>query len=67
VPLGFLYLEFWDVRRFARKGDVQDGKLTLGLVLQEMVDFARRTVICDDGEALVIHVENQVLALECAR
>lgn len=37
--------------------------LTFGLVRQKVVDFARRTVVCDDGEALVVHVENQVLTL----
>ena len=36
---------------------------TLGLVFKEVVDLAGRTVVCDDGEALVVHVENQVLAL----
>ena len=41
----------------------KDG-LTLGLVRKEVVDFARRTVVCDDSEALVVHVEDQVLTLD---
>ena len=37
--------------------------LTLGLVLQEVIDFARSTVVGNYGKALVIHVEDEVLAL----
>lgn len=38
--------------------------LTLGFVLQEVVDFAGGSVISDDIKALVVHVQNQVLALD---
>lgn len=38
--------------------------LTLGLVGEEGVDLGGRSVVRDDGEALVVHVQNQVLALE---
>lgn len=38
-------------------------KFTLGLVCEEMVDFARRAVVCDDVEAFVVHVEDEVLTL----
>ena len=37
---------------------------TLGLVFKEVVDLAGRTVVCDDGEALVVHVKDEVLALD---
>ena len=37
--------------------------LTFCLILQKVVDLAGRTVVCDDGEALVVHVEDQVLTL----
>ena len=37
--------------------------LTLGLVLQEVVDLTGRAVVRDDGEAFVVHVEDEVLAL----
>ena len=36
---------------------------TLGLVLEEVVDLARGTVVGDNGEALVVHVKDEVLAL----
>lgn len=37
--------------------------LTLSLVLEEVVDLAGRSVERDDVEALVVHVEDQVLTL----
>ena len=37
--------------------------LTLGLVFEEVVDLAGGTVVSDNGEALVVHVEDEVLAL----
>ena len=37
---------------------------TLCLVRKEVVDLAGRAVVGDDGEALVVHVEDQVLTLE---
>lgn len=37
--------------------------LTLSFVGQKVVNFAGGTVVCDDSEALVVHVENQVLTL----
>ena len=36
---------------------------TLCLVGEEGVNLGRRAVVRDDVEALVVHVENQVLAL----
>ena len=39
---------------------------TLGLVFKEVVDLAGGTVVSDNGEALVVHVEDEILAL-CAR
>ena len=36
---------------------------TFCLVVEEVLDFAGRPVVRDDGEALVIHVEDEVLAL----
>lgn len=36
---------------------------TLGLIFKEVVDLAGRTVVCDNGETLVVHVEDQVLTL----
>ena len=38
-------------------------RFTLGLVREEGVDLAGRTVVGNDGEALVVHVEDQVLTL----
>lgn len=38
-------------------------RLTLCLVLEEMVYFAGRSVVCHDVEAFVVHVQDQVLAL----
>ena len=52
-------------RRDERLGDfrLDNVRRTLGLVRKEVVDLARRTVVGDDSEALVVHVEDQVLAL----
>ena len=36
---------------------------TLGLVGEEGVNLGRRAVVRDDGETLVVHVEDQVLTL----
>ena len=36
---------------------------TFGLVCEEVIDFAGSTVVCNNIETLVIHVENQVLTL----
>ena len=36
---------------------------TLGLVGEEIVDFAGRAVVRDDGEAFVVHVQDQILTL----
>ena len=36
---------------------------TFRLVVKEMLDFAGGTIVRNDGEALIIHVENEVLAL----
>lgn len=36
---------------------------TLGLVGEEIVDFAGRAIIRDDGETFVVHVQDQILAL----
>lgn len=36
---------------------------TLCLIVQEVLDLARRAVVRDNGEALVIHIQNEVLAL----
>lgn len=38
---------------------------TLCLVLEEVIDFAGRAVVRDDVEALVVHVEDEILALCC--
>ena len=37
--------------------------LTLGLVGKESINLGRRAVVRDDSETLVVHVEDQVLAL----
>ena len=37
--------------------------LTLGLVLQELVNLAGGAIVGNDVEALVVHVEDQVLTL----
>ena len=37
--------------------------LTLGLVGKESINLGRRAVVRDDSKALVVHVEDQVLAL----
>ena len=37
--------------------------LTLGLVGKEGVDLGHCPIVCDNGEALVVHVEDQVLTL----
>jgi len=37
---------------------------TLGLVGEEIVHFAGRAVVRDDGEAFVVHVQDQILALQ---
>jgi hypothetical protein len=37
--------------------------LTLGLVLQEVINLGGGAVVSDNGEALVVHVQDQVLAL----
>ena len=39
------------------------GGVTFGLIGQECIDFLSSTVVGNDIEALVVHVENQVLAL----
>lgn len=36
---------------------------TLCLVGEEIVDFAGRAVVRDDGEAFVVHVQDQILTL----
>ena len=36
---------------------------TLCLIIEEMLDLARRTVICYDSEAFVIHIEDEILTL----
>lgn len=36
---------------------------TLGFVLKESIDLAGCPIVCNDIEALVVHVEDQVLAL----
>jgi hypothetical protein len=46
--------------------DSVSGGRTLGLVREEGVDLAGRTVVGDNVEALVVHVEDEVLAL-CER
>lgn len=38
-------------------------RLTLGLVVQEVVDFGRRAVIRAHDKAVVVHVEDEILAL----
>ena len=45
---------------------LDNGERTLGLVRKEVVNFAGGTVVGDNGEALVVHVEDQVLTLEKA-
>jgi len=40
-----------------------DEPITFGLVLEKVVNFAGSTVICDDIEAFIVHVENQILTL----
>ena len=47
-----------------RRGRLDKDVLTLGLVCKEVIDFAGCAVVGNDGEALVVHVENEVLALE---
>ena len=37
---------------------------TFRFVVKEVLDFARGTIIGDDGKTLIIHVQNEVLALE---
>lgn len=39
--------------------------LTLGLVIKEVLDLGGRAVVGDNVEALVVHVQDQVLTL-CA-
>lgn len=39
-------------------------RLTLSLVSQEIVNFAGGSVIRNDVETLVVHVQNQVLTLQ---
>ena len=47
-----------------RRPRLDDVRLrTLGLVSEESVDLAGRTVVRNDGEALVVHVKDEVLAL----
>lgn len=38
-------------------------KLTFRLVSKEMINFAGSTIVCDNGETLVVHVQDQILAL----
>ncbi len=40
-----------------------DDRSTFGLIGQEVVNLLGRAVVGDDVEALVVHVQNQVLAL----
>lgn len=40
--------------------------LTLGFVVKEVLDFAGGTVVGDDGEALIVHVHDEILTLTCA-
>lgn len=40
-----------------------DEPITFGLVLEKVVNFAGSTVICDNIEAFIVHVENQILTL----
>jgi hypothetical protein len=37
--------------------------ITFGFVSKEVVNLADGTVVCNDGEALIIHVKDQVLTL----
>ena len=37
---------------------------TFSFVLQKLVDFFNSSVVCANNETVVIHVEDQVLALE---
>ena len=46
-----------------RRGRLDKDVLTLGLVCKEVIDFAGCAVVGNDGEALVVHVEDEVLAL----
>lgn len=45
------------------RGDRDRAMFTLGLVGKEGVDLGDCPVVCNDSEALVVHVEDQVLAL----
>lgn len=38
-------------------------KITFGLILKEMVDFAGRAVVTNHLKTFVIHIQNQILAL----
>jgi hypothetical protein len=37
--------------------------MTFCLIGEEIIDFAGRTVVGDNGETLVVHVEDQILTL----
>lgn len=51
--------------RVVSKGDERRPRreITLGLVRQEVVNLAGGAVVRNNGEALVVHVKNQVLTL----
>lgn len=37
---------------------------TFGFICKELVDLACGSIVCNNGETLVIHIENEVLALQ---
>lgn len=38
--------------------------LTLGLVVQKIINLGGCAIVSNDGESLVVHVEDEVLALD---
>lgn len=43
--------------------DTEQNGQTLCLILKESIDLAGGTIVGNNGEALVVHVQNQVLTL----
>lgn len=44
--------------RHEGRGNKSDYMRTLCLIIEEVLDLARRTVICYDSEAFVVHIKD---------